>query len=124
MGVARLPQVLETLQASDQNMASRRNGPAYPSCTPIAIIERASMPDQRVVMSTLRDIEKALNSVGEQRPPGMIVVGWSILSLWGKGDMTLLDHGAEAHDEERIERWLGDSLWEVRDGLDATWEDW
>ena len=82
------------------------------------------MPDQRVIVSTLRDITAALESVGEQRPPGMLVVGWSILSLWDKGDVTVLDEGAETRDEERIRTWLGDKLWRVTEGLDAGWEDW
>ena len=69
MGVARLSQVVAALiDTSGAN--TRREGPAYPLHTPIAIIERASMPDQRVIFSTLKDIVKALDSNGEQRPPG------------------------------------------------------
>ncbi|KAI1790911.1 uroporphyrin-III C-methyltransferase [Ganoderma leucocontextum] len=124
MGVARLPQVLETLQLDGVEVSKRRDGPAYPSSTPIALIERASMPDQRVIVSTLCDITAALESVGEQRPPGMLVVGWSIPSLWGQGDMTILDEGAEAGDEERVRTWLGEKLWRVTEGLEAGWEDW
>ncbi|KIP06143.1 hypothetical protein PHLGIDRAFT_45410, partial [Phlebiopsis gigantea 11061_1 CR5-6] len=77
MGVARLPQILETLQSAGVSVARRRNGAPYPPHLPIALIERASMPDQRVICSTLRDIAAALDSVGEQRPPGMLVIGWS-----------------------------------------------
>lgn len=121
MGVARLTAVLETLQNPDTT--SKRVGPAYPSHTPIAIIERASMPDQRVVYSTLRDIGNALDSVGEQRPPGMIVVGWSVLSLWGEGDMEILDEGAEAGDGQRIKAWLDDKPWRVLEGLSDGWQD-
>lgn len=39
------------------------------------------MPDQRVVYSTLRDVVQALESAGDQRPPGMIVIGWAVLAL-------------------------------------------
>ncbi|RPD64650.1 uroporphyrin-III C-methyltransferase [Lentinus tigrinus ALCF2SS1-7] len=124
MGVARLPEVLETLQAAEGECASRRNGPAYPACTPIALIERASMPDQRVISSTLRDISAALESAGEQRPPGMLVVGWSVVSLWEKGDVSILDEGAVTRDEYRLKTWLGEKLWRVTEGLDAGWEDW
>ena len=124
MGVARLPEVLETLQAAEGECATRRNGPSYPSCTPIALIERASMPDQRVISSTLRDIAAALESVGEQRPPGMLVVGWSVVSLWKEGDVSILEEGAEARDEERLKTWLGEKPWRVTEGLDAGWEDW
>ncbi|KAM5539972.1 hypothetical protein V8D89_006475 [Ganoderma adspersum] len=124
MGVARLPQVLETLQSDDVGAAKRRDGHAYPSSTPIALIERASMPDQRVIVSTLRDITAALDSVGEQRPPGMLVIGWSIPSLWEKGDVSILDEGAEARDEERVRTWLGEKLWRVTEGIETGWEDW
>ena len=120
MGVARLPQVLETLLSSNIS-PSRRGGSAYPSHTPIALIERASMPDQRVVCATLDSISAAMESVGEQRPPGMIVIGWSILSLWGDGDMKILDDGAEDLDEARVRGWLGDTRWRVVEGLDAGW---
>lgn len=120
MGVARLQAVLETLQNLDI-MSNRRTGPAYPSHTPIAIIERASMSDQRIVYSTLRDIGNALDSVGEQRPPGMIVVGWSVLCLWNKGDMKILDEGAEADDQNRVKDWLENKPWRFTEGLDDAW---
>ncbi|TFY75707.1 hypothetical protein EWM64_g8306 [Hericium alpestre] len=127
MGVARLGQVLETLQTeqitgAEDTPGSRRDGPAYPAHTPIAIIERASMPDQRVTSSTLAHIAAALESAGEQRPPGMIVVGWSILSLWKNGDITVLDDDAEREDEARIERWLGGERWRIVEGFDGGWE--
>ncbi|EMD42267.1 hypothetical protein CERSUDRAFT_147974 [Gelatoporia subvermispora B] len=124
MGVARLPEVLDTLQAQSGEATSRRNGTAYPANTPIALIERASMPDQRVIVSTLRNIIAALDSIGEQRPPGMLVVGWTILSLWGEGDTTILDEGAIERDEERLTRWLGNQLWRANDGLNAEWAKW
>ncbi|KAI0830882.1 uroporphyrin-III C-methyltransferase [Trametes gibbosa] len=124
MGVARLHQVLDALQSVDADSDLRRNGPAFPSNTPIALIERASMPDQRAICSTLKDISAALESVGEQRPPGMLVIGWSVLSLWDKGDMTILEDGAEAHDGKRLKSWLGEKLWRVTEGLNAEWEGW
>jgi|SRR5712672_2934125 len=120
MGVARIAQVLETLQTPHPE--DRRNGPSYPAHTPIAIIERASMPDQRVITSTLAHVTTALESNGEQRPPGMIVIGWSVLSLWGSGDVALLNKGAEHDDELRIERWLGGQPWRVTEGFIGGWE--
>ncbi|KDQ62911.1 hypothetical protein JAAARDRAFT_28881 [Jaapia argillacea MUCL 33604] len=119
MGVARLPQVLKALLTDEPDQKSR-NGPAYPENLPIAIIERASMPDQRVIASTLRNVERALEGAGEQRPPGMIVVGWSVLALEGKGDVSVLDQGGD--DEERVGRWLGEKSWKIRDGLDVDWD--
>lgn len=121
MGVARLAQVVNGLLEEAGGTFSRRDGPAYPQNIPIAIIERGSMPDQRVITSTLHSISAALESVGEQRPPGMIVVGWSVLALWQKGDVGVLDEGP-ARDGERVKKWLGDAQWRVVEGLDIGWE--
>ncbi|KAF9040274.1 hypothetical protein BDZ89DRAFT_1060705 [Hymenopellis radicata] len=118
MGVARLPQVIATLTSAE---CSRRGGSAYPVHTPIALIERASMPDQRVIESTLGDIVQALESAGEQRPPGMLVVGWAVLSLWKEGDVRILEEEPEM-DEARVRRWLGAESWRVREGLQYDWE--
>ena len=124
MGVARLSQIISAL-VDPSNSQNRRDGVAFPPYTPIAIIERASMPDQRVIMSTLKDIVKALDSNGEQRPPGTMVIGWSVLALSGNGDVTVLDDYDQGLDEERVSRWLGgnDAVgWKVQEGLDKLWE--
>ncbi|GLB43712.1 putative precorrin methyltransferase family protein [Lyophyllum shimeji] len=124
MGVARLPQVVQAL--TEEVQGGRREGAAYPLHTPIAIIERASMPDQRVVASTLKDVVRALENAGEQRPPGMIVIGWAVLALWGKGDVSVLEDGGETSDEERVRRWLAgknNAAWRVCEGPDSGWED-
>ena len=125
MGVARLSQIITAL-VDPSNSQNRRDGVAFPPYTPIAIVERASMPDQRVITSTLRDIVKALDSNGEQRPPGTMVIGWSVLALSGTGDVTVLDDDYdEGRDEERVSRWLGgnDAVgWKVQEGLDKRWE--
>ena len=120
MGVARITQLLETLQTLDPT--TRRNGPPYPAHIPIAIIERASMPDQRVITSTLAHIESALESNGTQRPPGMIVVGWSVLSLWGDGDTSVLDKGGEEEDVSRAARWMNGKSWRVVEGFSGDWD--
>jgi uroporphyrin-III C-methyltransferase len=137
MGVARLPQVVGTLlggsrasEGENDNGGDKgkRDGLAYPPYTPIAIIERASMPDQRVVESTLSDVGQAMESVGEQRPPGMMVIGWAVLALWGAGDVSVLeecdDMGqvTEERDRERVKRWLGGDRWRIREGLGRAWE--
>ncbi|KAI0027399.1 tetrapyrrole methylase [Vararia minispora EC-137] len=120
MGVARLAQLLDTLTAADM---PRRAGAAYPLNTPIAIIERASMPDQRALVSTLAHIAEALESCGEQRPPGMIVIGWAVLSLAGNGCVDVLEDDAEAEDDARVVRWLGGKKWRVSEGLPSGWDD-
>ncbi|KAG7092193.1 hypothetical protein E1B28_008561 [Marasmius oreades] len=124
MGVARLSGVVSSLSEPQAETDRRRTGKAYPPHTPTAIIERASMPDQRVLESTLRDVVKALDSLGEQRPPGMIIVGWAVLALWGKGNVDVLDEGAENNDEQRVIEWLGgpEAAWRVREGIQEGWE--
>lgn len=120
MGVARLQAVLQTLLCDGKDEG--REGERYPPCLPVAIVERASMPDQRVVCSTLRNIVSALESSGEQRPPGLLVIGWAVLSLWGSGDMTVLDGGSnDEHDLQRTERWLDGKQWRISEGLDPLW---
>ncbi|KAJ6479195.1 uroporphyrin-III C-methyltransferase [Mycena vitilis] len=117
MGVARLPQVVAALLGAGMDAGG------YPPHTPIAIVERASMPDQRVVVSTLRDVVAALDSTGEQRPPGIMVIGWAVLALWGAGDVAVLDEGAEKDDEARVKRWLGNNAgWRVKEGLPDGWD--
>jgi len=123
MGVARLSSMLFHLQEQ-----------GYPHYVPIAIVERASSPDQRLIASTLEGIERVLASseVGEQRTPGMIVVGWAVISLDGlKGDLEVLDDASregsnkeelEEMDKGRISRWLGKKRGIIRDGLPAEWE--
>lgn len=120
MGVARLGAVLDGLQ-NPTLPPEKRDGPPYPWYTPIAIIERATMPDQRSVFSTLRDVGAALESTGEQRPPGMIVVGWSVLCLWKQGDVSVLDHGGEEADTARVQVWLEGKLWRTHEGLSDGW---
>lgn len=91
------------------------------------------MPDQRVLVSTLEDVEGALAGVGEQRPPGMIVIGWAVLAFGrkdgeggGAGEGMLEDvdvDGRERRDQLRVVRWLGGRKWDVWEGLDAGWAD-
>jgi uroporphyrin-III C-methyltransferase len=127
MGVARIAQVVSAMMRDDdgsgeglQNGEGRREGRPYPQNTPIAIIERGSMPDQRVVASTLADICEALENAGEQRPPGMMVVGWAVLALQGTGDTSVLEEGEE-RDEERVRKWLSGGRWITREGIDPAW---
>ena len=148
MGVARLQRVVDALLG-----VSSLTGPApasmpntstssittttttaitttrYPPYLPIAIIERASLPDQRVTSGTLSTIVQALDAGGPQRPPGMIVVGWSVLGLWGDGaaGAGVLDEGEgdegarRERDERRVKEWLGGDGWKVKEGLDEAW---
>ncbi|PWY97139.1 hypothetical protein BCV70DRAFT_196015 [Testicularia cyperi] len=131
MGVARLQAVVATLTGTNmpEDVQGDRQGPPFPPYTPIAIIERASSSDQRMVASTLDGIVEALERSGEQRPPGMMMIGWSVLSLEGEGDTSVQDDALDstpqeldAKDRARIAKWLGPNRrWIVREGLDATY---
>lgn len=126
MGNARLASVIESLLEEV----------GYPPWLPAAIVERASMPDQRVLTTRLDSIVEALDSLGEQRPPGLLVVGWAVFSLSGEGNLDVLgDEGdgakesleekekqLAAKDEERVNRWIGDQRWMVVEGADLLWE--
>jgi uroporphyrin-III C-methyltransferase len=128
MGVARLGDIINTLiQKAMADGKGRRDGAAYPPYSPIAIIESASMPGQRIIAGTLKSIQAAMDSIGEQRPPGMIVIGWTVLALWGEGEVTVLDDdeflSSETRDMQRVETWLDGRSWRVQEGLSKEWAD-
>ncbi|EIW71342.1 hypothetical protein TREMEDRAFT_27514, partial [Tremella mesenterica DSM 1558] len=117
MGVARIRSIIEVLTSAEEG----RDGKVYPRYLPIAVIERASSKDQRVVLSTLENVEEALKSL-EERPPGMMLVGWAVMCLEGKGRVDILDSNEE--DEESIVNdWLRGQRWKVNEGLDKVWEE-
>jgi len=139
MGVARLGQIVQALTVQrnhEQQEATpagegRRKGDPYPSYTPIAIVERASCPDQRIISSTLGEIETMLQRCGEQRPPAMMLVGWAVLALAGEGNLGVLDDAAEcagnsemlqARDIARVDAWLGEGRCIIKEGLPPTWD--
>jgi len=124
------PSTATTTTTTTTTTATTTTTTRYPAYLPIAIIERASMPDQRVTSATLSTIVQALDAGGPQRPPGMIVVGWSVLGLWGDGAAGegVLDEGEgddegarRERDERRVKEWLGGEGWRVREGLDEAW---
>jgi uroporphyrin-III C-methyltransferase len=53
----------------------------WPLDTPCAVVERASCPDQRVIRTTLRFVEEAIEQEGS-RPPGLLVVGRACEALY------------------------------------------
>ncbi|KAF8537998.1 siroheme synthase [Trichophaea hybrida] len=59
-------------------------GKGWPRETPVAVVERASCRDQRVVRSTLGVVGRAIEEVGS-RPPGLLVVGKACGVLKGEG---------------------------------------
>jgi uroporphyrin-III C-methyltransferase len=67
MGVARLAQMVRAfIGVEGEGEDEGKGGLEYPAPTPIAIIERASMPDQCVIELTLRHVGQVMESVGEQ----------------------------------------------------------
>lgn len=114
MGVARLDALIVSL-------LQHKDSP-YPSHLPIALIERASSPDQRIISSTLENISDVLKGLDAHRPPGMLVVGWGVMCLDGKGDMNILDDDDNlAGDLERVMRWAGPSGFRMKEGLGEEW---
>ncbi|WWC92622.1 uroporphyrinogen-III C-methyltransferase [Kwoniella dendrophila CBS 6074] len=122
MGVARINQIIETLTSEDQHEG--RDGEKYPGYLPIGIIERASSPDQRIIVSTLNKIENSLKKLDE-RPPGMIIVGWSVLCLEGKGRVDILDKENQSIENEQqiVNEWLNGKEYKVNEGLQQGWKE-
>lgn len=63
MGVTRLKEIAEALIKG-----------GLPPKTPVAIVERATLPEQRVITGPLRDISRIAKR-GDMKPPAIIVVG-------------------------------------------------
>lgn len=121
MGVARLAALVQELLHHPQS--------AYPNWLPMALVERASSPDQRVVKATVGTIVDVLEGLGEGRPPGLLVIGWAVMCLDGEGDMKVLDDDEEGEkgegeerDQERVRGWLGGRGCIVVEGLGGGWK--
>jgi len=72
MGVATLPTTCERLIAAGR-----------PSSEPVAVIERATWPDERVTSGTLADIADTAERIGV-RNPAVVVVGPVVRALRGE----------------------------------------
>lgn len=118
MGVARLDALVDSLIHHAKS--------PFPPYLPIALIERASSPDQRVVAATIETLSSVLKRLSPHRPPGMIVIGWGVMCLEGtdgRGDMTVLDETdlGEDRDRRRVHEWLGLDGYKCREGLGEGW---
>ncbi|KAJ1975824.1 uroporphyrin-III C-methyltransferase [Dimargaris xerosporica] len=71
MAVHRLATVVEALISTATSTASL----GYPMSCPIAIVEKAGFPDQRVIRGTLATIVEDVKRAGGSSPPAMCVVG-------------------------------------------------
>jgi uroporphyrin-III C-methyltransferase len=92
--LARSPSV-SSAPGKDGEDAERKR---WPRDTPCAVIERASCPDQRVIRSTLADIEVAVEEEGS-RPPGLLVVGWSCQVLYEGKQRWVVEDGFRGLDD-------------------------
>jgi len=115
MGVARLQEMMDVVMQI-----------GYPEYLPACIIERGTMPDQRVISSTVKGIVDAMSDprVGAQRPPGMMVMGWACLGV-AKGVEGVSEdegQGLMERDRERVRKWLKGESFRIKEGLDDTWE--
>ncbi|WRT69875.1 uroporphyrinogen-III C-methyltransferase [Kwoniella shivajii] len=121
MGVARINQIIDTFISQN---SEGRDGESYPEYLPIGIIERASSPDQRIILSTLGKIEESLKKLDE-RPPGMMIVGWAALCLEGKGRVDVLDTINSSNKDEQaiVVEWLKDEDYKIREGLAEGWKE-
>ncbi|KAF8588937.1 hypothetical protein K439DRAFT_1629202 [Ramaria rubella] len=115
MGIARLAEIVRGMMED-----------SYPEYLPTCIIERGTMLDQRVVRSTLgRMVEVMCDPrVGVQRPPGMMVVGWACLGVTQGVEGVSDDEGDGLRDRdlERVNKWLGEAHFVLKEGLDETWQ--
>ncbi|RKU43214.1 hypothetical protein DL546_000430 [Coniochaeta pulveracea] len=66
---------------ADEEERGKKERGLWPVDTPCAVVERASCPDQRVIRTTLRHVEEAIEAEGS-RPPGLLVVGRACEALY------------------------------------------
>lgn len=127
MGVARIGELITALTSDSEVIGTRREAEKYPGHLPIALIERGSSRDQRMLLSTLSGIEAAIERVGDQRPPGMLVIGWCCLALEGEGHVDVTEliglAAGEDGDRARVRSVLGERGYLVRDGVRDDWMD-
>ena len=127
MGVGRLVQLVERMLAPREE-----RGGAYPPHTPIAVVERGSLPDQRAISTTLSNVVQAMNDIGAHRPPAMLVIGWAVLALDannGKGDEDVLRGESSSDAASRslkegeciVSKGLRPRGVRVREGLGEEW---
>ncbi|KAK9717841.1 uroporphyrin-III C-methyltransferase [Basidiobolus ranarum] len=95
MAIHRLPMIVEDLKKHD-----------YPTDCPVAIVERASCPDQRVLRGTIGTICEIVERVGTT-PPGTLIVGQAVNALAKSQDEVITEYKSTypllgLHDPESI----------------------
>ena len=82
----------------------------YPQTLPVAVLERASCPDQRVIRTSLEHVCAAVEEEGS-RPPGLLVVGHACKVLMQYEQKWIVEEGFHGLDDrdEFGELMLGES---------------
>ncbi|WFD44349.1 uroporphyrinogen-III C-methyltransferase [Malassezia psittaci] len=135
MGVARLRAMVQALTQPDSDLTP------FPGYVPIAVVERASSQDQRVIATTLDQIVDVMeNKIPDgPRPPSMMVVGWAVLSLAGEvagngvtddEEHCIATYAADQRaaqlailDKQRISRWLNQRTFLMHEGITQGYKD-
>lgn len=77
---------------------------------PVAVVERASCPDQRVVRTTLSSVASAIEECGS-RPPGLLVTGRAC-------EVLFKEEAGEEKAEKRLQNWT------IKEGVDFSEQSW
>ncbi|OKL62994.1 hypothetical protein UA08_01955 [Talaromyces atroroseus] len=116
MALHRLAGLVESLTMKTSSEAGS-NRTLWPKCTPCAVVERASCPDQRIIRTTLEHVCQAVECEGS-RPPGLLVVGASCHVIHTpEGQKWVVEDGFRGLDELGVE---GDLLTDEVKVTEAT----
>ncbi|KAF3050724.1 hypothetical protein E8E11_005834 [Didymella keratinophila] len=89
---------LHRLQALIESLVAK----GYPADLPVAVLERASCPDQRVIRTTIQHVCAAVEEEGS-RPPGLLVVGHACRVLSGYSQRWVVEEGFHGLDDLGVE---------------------
>jgi uroporphyrin-III C-methyltransferase len=87
----------------------------YPADLPVAVLERASCPDQRVIRTSLQHVSAAVEEEGS-RPPGLLVIGNACKVLMKYEQRWIVEEGFHGLDnlggdgELEISKLVGDAV--------------
>jgi uroporphyrin-III C-methyltransferase len=89
---------LHRLQALIDSLVAK----GYPADLPVAVLERASCPDQRVIRTTIQHVCTAVEEEGS-RPPGLLVVGHACRVLSEYSQRWVVEEGFHGLDDLGVE---------------------
>ncbi|KAF3004161.1 hypothetical protein E8E13_005471 [Curvularia kusanoi] len=85
---------LHRLEALIQSLVAK----GYPADLPVAVLERASCPDQRVIRTTIEHVCAAVEEEGS-RPPGLLIVGNACRVLSNYSQRWIVEEGFHGLDD-------------------------